>query len=116
MPADLRIQYVKGELLESDISRDPIEQFAMWFEQARNSGNAEPNAMALATASAAGVPNCRMVLLKGFGADGFVFYTNYESRKGAELAENPRATLLFHWPALGRQAPSLRSVSSVMTW
>ena len=103
MPADLRINYVKGELLESAISGDPIVQFGLWFEQARNSGNVEPNAMALATVSADGTPNCRMVLLKGFDTEGFVFYTNYESRKGAELAANPRATLLFYWPELDRQ-------------
>ena len=100
--ADLRKSYTRGGLLESEAARDPLAQFAIWFEQACAAGSVEPNAMALATVSAAGVPDCRMVLLKNF-IDGFVFYTNYESRKAQELAENPNATLLFYWPELERQ-------------
>lgn len=103
MPGDLRISYAKGELLESTVLPDPLEQFALWFDEATKSGNLEPNAMALATASAGGQPNCRTVLLRGFDANGFVFYTNYESRKGRELAQNPRASLVFYWPELERQ-------------
>ena len=100
--SDLRITYTLGGLLESEAAIDPLEQFTLWFAQARAVGNSEPNAMVLATVSADGVPNCRMVLLKGF-TDGFVFYTNYESRKGQELEANPNATLLFYWPELERQ-------------
>jgi pyridoxamine 5'-phosphate oxidase len=100
---DLRTSYTQTGLLESDVSRDPLAQFALWFEQARTAGNPEPNAMALATATADGVPSCRAVLLKSFDARGFVFYTNYESRKGSELSSNPKAALMFWWPELERQ-------------
>jgi len=90
-----------SELLEAQVDRDPLRQFARWFEEAAAAGVAMPEAMALATATADGRPSVRMVLLKGFDERGFSFYTGYESRKGRELAENPRAALLFHWP--GRQ-------------
>jgi len=90
-----------SELLESQVDADPLRQFARWFEDAAAAGVAMPEAMALATATADGRPSVRMVLLKGFDERGFAFYTGYESRKGHELAENPRAALLFHWP--GRQ-------------
>jgi pyridoxamine 5'-phosphate oxidase len=90
-------------LTESDVSPDPLAQFGRWFEDARQAGVFEPEAVALATASAAGAPSARMVLLKGYGERGFRFFTNYESRKGSELAENPQAALLFHWKELGRQ-------------
>ena len=82
---------------------DPLRRFAAWFEEARGAGIELPEAMALATASADGSPSVRMVLLKDFGPHGFVFYSNYGSRKGRELAENPRAALLLYWHALGRQ-------------
>lgn len=101
--ADLRLSYMSAGLMESEMHSDPVRQFASWFGQAVQVTGDEPNAMALATASADGEPNCRMVLLKSFDAEGFVFYTNYDSRKGAELAANPRATLLFYWPDLERQ-------------
>jgi pyridoxamine 5'-phosphate oxidase len=81
----------------------PLSLFAAWFEEARTAGAHAPEAMALATATPDGAPSARMVLMKGFDERGFVFYTNYESRKGGELAANPRAALLFHWDALGRQ-------------
>lgn len=110
---DLRLSYTRAGLLESEMHQDPIQQFAMWFDQARQVDDEEPNAMSLATASADGVPNCRVVLLKSFDGDGFVFYTNYESRKGAELAENPRAALLFYWPKLERQVRILGSVGRI---
>ena len=82
---------------------DPLALFDAWFAEARGSEPNDPEAMALATADAAGRPSVRMVLLKGHGPDGFVFYTNLDSRKGGELAANPNAALLFHWKSLRRQ-------------
>ncbi|GII66973.1 pyridoxine/pyridoxamine 5'-phosphate oxidase [Sphaerisporangium krabiense] len=82
---------------------DPVTQFASWFADAVEAGLPEPNAMVLATSSAGGLPTARTVLLKGYDQQGFVFYTNYESRKGRDLAENPRACLLFPWHPLRRQ-------------
>ncbi len=90
-------------LREQDVDPDPLRQFAAWFAEAERAGVREPNAMALATSTPAGFPSVRMVLLKGYDERGFVFYTNYTSRKGRELAENAHAALLFHWDALGRQ-------------
>jgi pyridoxamine 5'-phosphate oxidase len=87
----------------ADLHPEPISQFERWFAEARESGAFEPEAMALATASPEGAPSARMVLNKGLDERGFVFYTNYGSRKGDELEANPRAALLFHWPELGRQ-------------
>ncbi len=91
------------QLSESDLDPNPIAQFQAWFDQALAAGIPEPNAMTLATASADGQPSARMVLLKEVNDDGFVFYTNYSSRKGRELAVNPQAVLVFYWHALGRQ-------------
>jgi pyridoxamine 5'-phosphate oxidase len=82
---------------------DPYPLFATWLSEAERTEPVDPNAMALATVDAQGMPNVRMVLLKGFAADGFVFYTNLESAKGAELAANPKAALCFHWKSLERQ-------------
>ena len=82
---------------------DPYAIFESWFARAQASEPNDPNAMALATATPGGVPSLRMVLLKGHGPDGFVFYTNFQSRKGGELAENPHVALLFHWKSLRRQ-------------
>ena len=93
--------------MNSDYSQDPLEQFRSWFEQ----GTAE--AVALATATSSGAPSVRMVLLKGADERGFVFVTNYESRKGRELAENPQAALLFYWPELGRQVRVEGSVKCI---
>jgi pyridoxamine 5'-phosphate oxidase len=90
-------------LREEDADEDPLRQFAAWFAEARAARVREPEAMALATASADGAPSLRMVLLKGFDERGFVFFSNYASRKGRELAANPHAALLFHWDPLGRQ-------------
>src|SRR5689334_14034247 len=87
----------------ADLDRDPIRQFADWFQTAIQSGAPEPTAMTLATASREGVPSARVVLLKRFDQHGFVFFTNYESQKGGELDENPRAALVFFWPLLERQ-------------
>ena len=101
--ADLRKEYRAGELLESTAAADAVEQFARWFADAERADVPEPTAMTLATADASGRPSARIVLLKGFDARGFVFYTNYASRKGRELDANPRASLVFYWTALERQ-------------
>jgi pyridoxamine 5'-phosphate oxidase len=90
-------------LREQDVPADPLAQFAAWFEDARQAGIAHPEEVAVATADANGTPSVRMVLMKGYDADGFVFFTNYDSRKGSELEANPRGALLFYWPLLGRQ-------------
>ena len=82
---------------------DPLTLFQTWLGEARDAGVPEPEAMAVATATPAGVPSARMVLMKGADERGIVFFTNYGSRKGSELEQNPHAALLFHWPALGRQ-------------
>jgi len=101
--ADIRIDYMRGALDEAHADPDPICQFARWWDEVLKSEVLEPNAMTLATADEAGRPSVRTVLIKDFDAAGFVFYTNYESRKGRELAANPRATLLFFWRELERQ-------------
>ncbi len=102
--ADLRREYQQSGLTEERAAADPIAQFDAWFAEAQAAqGVAEPNAMTLATATADGRPSARVVLLKGAGADGFRFYTNYRSRKGRELDANPRAALVFWWAALERQ-------------
>ncbi|GAB2903283.1 pyridoxamine 5'-phosphate oxidase [Paraburkholderia jirisanensis] len=101
--AELRKNYSLGSLDEADIDRDPIRQFEKWFAQAVDARLPEPNAMTLATVDARGYPAARIVLVKGVDERGFVFFTNYESRKGEELAVNPRASLLFHWVELERQ-------------
>jgi pyridoxamine 5'-phosphate oxidase len=88
---------------ERDLTDEPLALFTRWFEEARQHGAFEPQAVALATATPDGAPSARMVLMKGFDERGLTFFTNYESRKGAELDANPRAALLFHWPELGRQ-------------
>ena len=90
-------------LREEDVDPDPVRQFTAWFEQAASAGVSQPEAAALATASTDAAPSVRMVLVKQVGDDGFVFFTNYESRKGGELSTNPRAALLFHWEPFGRQ-------------
>jgi pyridoxamine 5'-phosphate oxidase len=90
-------------LREQDVDPDPLLQFRAWLDEASASGVFEPEAAALATATPDGAPSVRMVLLKGLDERGFRFFTSYESRKGSELAANPRAALLFHWKELGRQ-------------
>lgn len=99
----LREEYARGGLSESDATEDPLDLFADWMAQAREGGVHEPNAMVVATVSADGQPSSRMVLLKGWSEDGFVFFTNQASRKGDELAANPRCALLFPWHPLERQ-------------
>ena len=101
--AELRREYTLAGLTESDLAADPIEQFQKWFQQALDAGIIEPNAMVLATATKTGIPSTRVVLLKSVDQRGFTFFTNYESRKAQELAENPRASLTFPWVALERQ-------------
>lgn len=102
--ASLRREYARGSLSENTAAGDPITQFAAWFADAKATDHLdEPNAMTLATADASGRPSARVVLLKDFDARGFVFYTNYRSRKGRELADNAWAALLFWWPPLERQ-------------
>jgi pyridoxamine 5'-phosphate oxidase len=91
------------ELLEEHADPDPVRQFGVWFAEATQAGAGVPEALALATATPDGAPSARMVLLKEFGERGFVFYSNYESRKGRELEANPRAALLFYWDSLRRQ-------------
>ena len=90
-------------LSEDDLDRDPVALFRRWFDEARANGVAEPNAAALATATADGRPSARMVLSKGVDDRGIAFFTNYGSRKAGELEANPHAALLFHWPQLGHQ-------------
>jgi pyridoxamine 5'-phosphate oxidase len=94
---------VRAGLVEADVDPDPVVQFGRWFDDAKAADLVEPSAMTLATATAEGVPSARMVLLRGVDQRGFVFYTNYESRKAAELAANPRAALVFWWGELQRQ-------------
>jgi pyridoxamine 5'-phosphate oxidase len=102
-PAGLRREYLVGELNEADVASDAIEQFRRWFADANSASLLEANAMTLATVDGNGQPTTRIVLLKGFDARGFEFYTNYTSRKGRELDQNPRASLLFFWAQLERQ-------------
>ncbi|PTX98611.1 pyridoxamine 5'-phosphate oxidase [Opitutus sp. ER46] len=101
--ADLRKDYSLSGLAEKDLARDPFRQFEKWFAEAQAAKIVEPNAMVLTTATREGKPSIRTVLLKAVDGRGFVFYSNYESRKGRELEGNPRASLLFPWYALERQ-------------
>jgi len=101
--ADLRRDYARATLSEREVAADPVEQFGRWFDQAIAAQVLEPNAMTLATATADGNPSARVVLLKGVSEQGFVFFTDYRSRKATELAENPRAALVFYWGELERQ-------------
>ena len=101
--ARLRKEYTRAGLKESEADPNPIEQFRTWFDEVLTSNLHEPNAMILATATLDGRPSARVVLLKGFDERGFVFYTNYEGRKGEELETNPHCALLFYWGELERQ-------------
>ena len=101
--ADLRKDYKLQSLSEKDVKDHPITQFSTWWQEALNAGIDEINAMTLATASPDGVPSARIVLLKGFDENGFVFFTNYNSYKSKDLRENPRACLVFFWKELERQ-------------
>ncbi|MBN3804834.1 pyridoxamine 5'-phosphate oxidase [Paraburkholderia sp. Ac-20336] len=101
--AELRKNYSLGSLDVADVDHDPFRQFDAWFQQAIDAQLPEPNAMTLATVDPRGRPSARIVLIKGVDERGFVFFTNYESRKGRELSANPYASLLFHWIELERQ-------------
>ncbi|HWB94805.1 MAG TPA: pyridoxamine 5'-phosphate oxidase [Puia sp.] len=101
--ADIRKEYKLRSLSEKDALKDPFSQFDKWWQETIRSGVDEPNAMTLATASADGMPDARIVLLKGFDTQGFTFFTNYNSAKGMQMLENPRAALVFFWKELERQ-------------
>jgi pyridoxamine 5'-phosphate oxidase len=101
--SDVRREYGAAGLSEGDLAADPIAQLRLWLDQAREAYPEEFTSMTLATADREGRPSARVVLLKGLDERGLVFYTNYDSRKGRELAENPRAALVFYWPGLDRQ-------------
>lgn len=100
---NLRLSYERDQLLESNVSKDPFIQFKIWFDLVVKAEVIEPNAMTIATSTKNGIPSARMVLLKGFDETGFTFFTNYESRKGKELLDNPLASLLFWWREFERQ-------------
>ena len=99
----LRHDFAKQTLSKKEVNTDPILQFEKWFKEAVDAHVNEPNAMTLATATADGKPSARIVLLRNFSSSGFVFYTNYTSRKGTEVMDNPTCALLFFWPELERQ-------------
>ena len=101
--ADLRREYARARLDEKSVSSDPMVEFARWFAEAQEAQVEEVNAMTLATATDSGAPSARVVLLKAFDARGFVFFTDYRSRKGEEIESNPRAALVFFWSELERQ-------------
>lgn len=111
--SDMRRDYARAGLSEADLDESPIRQFARWFAEAQEAQVPEANAMILATASPDDTPAARVVLLKGFDERGFVFYTNYESAKGRDLTENPRAALTFYWPQLERQVRISGTVTRV---
>lgn len=114
--ADVRTTYDQGRLLEADLAATPLAQFTAWFEAARTAefaGLAEPSSMVLSTADAAGDPSSRIVLLKAVDPRGFAFYTNLQSRKGRDLAANPRASLLFPWHPMQRQVVVVGDVVQV---
>jgi pyridoxamine 5'-phosphate oxidase len=100
---NVRRDFAKASFDEKDAHANPFEQFAKWYEQAIESGLFEPNAMTLSTATKKGRPSSRIVFLRGFENHGYVFFTNYHSKKGVELKENPYASILFYWPELERQ-------------
>jgi len=111
--ADLRRDYSLAGLSEADLAADPFQQFEKWFQEAVAAEILEPNAMVLATVDPSGQPSTRVVLLKGVDPRGFKFFTNYESRKGRELAANPKASLTFPWTELERQVCLTGRVSKV---
>ena len=102
-PADIRKEYSRKSLLESSVANNPILQFGQWWNEALEAKIEDVNAMTLATASNEAVPSARVVLLKEYSQDGFIFFTNYSSYKGQQLAENPKACLVFYWKELERQ-------------
>lgn len=113
--SDLRREYMYAGLSRDEIDDDPIKQFEQWFLDAQENGLDNPNALSLATADAGGMPSVRTVLLKAFDEKGFVFYTNYGSRKARDLAANPQAAMLFHWLEFDRQVKIQGRVEKVST-
>ncbi len=111
--ADIRKDYSREELSRSRVSNDPFTQFGLWMDEAIAAEVPEPTAMTLGTTGADGRPSSRVVLLKGFDNEGFVFFTNYKSRKGRQLEENPFAAVNFFWPELERQVNIAGSVDKV---
>jgi pyridoxamine 5'-phosphate oxidase len=110
---NLRTEYLRSTLDEQEAGTDPIDLFRRWFDEAVQAGGRDPNAMSLATVDATGQPSVRVVLCKEFDHHGFVFFTNYTSRKGRDLAQNPLACLLFFWPELERQVRISGAISQV---
>ena len=111
--ADIRREYSLAGLSRADLSPDPIQQFELWFDDAVRAQVLEPSAMSLATVGPQGQPSARTVLLKGLDARGFLFFTNYRSRKGRELEANPRVALLVYWRELERQVTIRGAASKV---
>jgi pyridoxamine 5'-phosphate oxidase len=111
--ADLRREYARARLDERDVGAEPVAEVSRWIDEAVAAAALEPTAMTLATATADGVPSARIVLLKGLDERGFVFYTHYDSPKGAELDANPRAALVLYWPELERQVRVTGNVARV---
>ncbi len=109
----LRREYKRDGISEESVQQNPLDQFTIWFEDALNTDMTDANAMTLSTSTSDGKPSSRIVLLKGFDEEGFRFYTNYGSRKGEELSENPHAALCFYWPALERQVRIEGTVSKL---
>ncbi len=103
IPNQLRRDYTRGKLLESQLDPDPIVQFSKWFDEALKAQISQPNAVALATVGSEGAPSVRIVLVKSFDQKGLVFGTNYSSRKGRDIAQNPKASMVFFWEPLERQ-------------
>ncbi|PLA74449.1 pyridoxamine 5'-phosphate oxidase [Hydrogenovibrio sp. SC-1] len=111
--AELRQRYLKGGLDEENSADNPFRQFEIWFKQAQEADLLEPNAMSLSTVDAQGQPSLRTVLLKQFDTDGFVFFTNYQSEKSKQIAQNPNVALLFPWLALERQVKVLGKAEKI---
>lgn len=109
----LRREYYGPSLTKDDVAENPVKQFKKWLDEALDDDLTDANAMTLATSTPAGVPSARIVLLKGVDEDGFRFYTNYQSRKGKELQDNPRAALCFYWAELNRQVRVEGTVAKV---
>lgn len=113
--SDIRTQYSQKTLSEADVSADAIDQFTIWWNEVLHAKLTEPNAMTLATASADAIPDARIVLLKDYSREGFTFFTNYESQKGKEIAQNPNACLVFFWKELERQVRIRGTVLKIPT-
>jgi len=110
---NLRQDYRSATLAEADVDKNPVVQFGKWFKEALDAQLYEPNVMTLATADRSGKPTARILLLKGFTDEGFVFYTNYASKKGQQLDENPQAAMVFFWAELERQVRIEGTISKV---